>query len=161
MLDGFNHTVTNDKNRGLKSFEFHPFVYSDDFNLILDDNTPYYWTQLMFDESLRRAKFKVNFENLGLISDEDFNVFVDPRYGAFFANTDKKTIEEVIEEAADIEAKLIHHGIPGYHSILNFMDQGYEFQLGPVVKVYEYLYPEEMRGIYCTNYNQIIKKLEL
>ena len=79
MLDGFNHAIINDSNRGLREFRFHPYIYAEDFNKVMfGEDSSYIWTQLLFDESVRRQKYKNKLTSQGLLVDEEYNVFVNP-----------------------------------------------------------------------------------
>lgn len=92
----------------------------------------------------------------GLVKDEEYCVYVNPEYGAFFYNTPEKSIQEEIKSFENIPALDYHVYVP--QDVLSaYIDKGYEFVIGPYVKIFDDD-NDSLNGVYCINYNKTLEK---
>ncbi len=91
-----------------------------------------------------------------MVKDEEYCVYVNPEYGAFFYNTSEKSIQEEIKSFKNIPALDYHVYVP--QDVLSaYIDKGYEFVIGPYVKIYDDD-NDSLNGVYCINYNKTLGK---
>lgn len=147
----------------LRGFPYHPFYekidpivikeyYQKVYNLELSS----YELESIILNMKNRKKRSDNILSSGLLIDEEFDVFVNPEYGAFFYNTTKETIEEEITVCENIPL-MDYHCYVAQDELLEYIDMGYEFVIGPSVKVFDDdRFP--LYGVYCKNYNKTIEK---
>jgi len=88
---------------------------------------------------------------LGYTIDLENNVYVYKNLGAFKNNIDDNfnSIEELITYSKTSKDKI-------YSNINDFINNGFEFVIGPPLPNYEYKYIG--KGLYCTNYLKDMKK---
>ena len=121
----------------LNGFPYHPYLYLHGFS----------------KEEFERIRNI--FLTSGLLIDEEYNVFVNPKFGAFFYNTKYQSIQEEIRSCQDMLIMNFHCYVP-QDELLEYIDKGYEFVIGPCVKIFEND-NDSLNGIYCTNYNKLLK----
>lgn len=145
----------------LKEFPYHPYPHetTDPTRIIkLSDNSKFTQSDLRtleatFKEQKRRSD---NILAAGLLIDENYNVFVNPEYGAFFYNTECKSIQEEISACESVPPMDYHAYVP-QEKLLSYIDAGYEFVIGPSVKIFDDN-NDSLNGVYCSNYNKTLGK---
>ena len=103
-----------------------------------------------------RKRISDNILSSGLLIDKEYNVFINPKYGAFFYNTSYESIEEVIHSCQDMPF-LDYHCFAPKDVLSTYLSLGYEFVIGPYVKIFDDD-NDSLHGVYCTNYNKTLEK---
>ena len=112
--------------------------------------------RLMLDNLKRLKEWQNVILESGLIIDSEYNIFVLPGYGAFFYNTSSKTMQEEISHCEDVLIMNYHCYIP-QEELLSYIRHGYEFELGPCIKLFG---DESLNGVYCKNYKTYTRKIK-
>lgn len=89
--------------------------------------------------------------------DDEYNVFFHPEYGAFFYNTSCRSMQEEIESCNNILVRMDYHCYVPQEELLTYIDNGYEFVMGPSVKIFDND-SEILNGVYCANYKKKLNK---
>lgn len=89
--------------------------------------------------------------------DDEYNVFFHPEYGAFFYNTSCRSMQEEIESCNNILVRMDYHCYVPQEELLTYIDNGYEFVMGPSVKIFDND-SETLNGVYCANYKKKLNK---
>ena len=148
----------NEKKKILKSFPYHPFRYEiNDVINSINNNTVLTEMQLrIMKERLETEKRKSdNILSSGLLIDEEYNVFINSEYGAFFYNTKCKTIEEEIISCKEMPPIMNCHVYVPEEELLDYIEKGYEFVMGPSVKIFDDD-NDSLNGVYCVNYKKVL-----
>ena len=137
-------------NKELNGFPYHPYL---NVNMDIMNNKELTPIQLRIIKEGLESKKKIsdNILSSGLIIDEEYDIFVDPKYGAFFYNTPCTSMQEEIESCKDLLIMNYHTYVP-QDELLSYIERGYEFIIGPSVKVFDD--DNSLNGVYCINYKK-------
>ena len=145
----------------LEKFPYHPYrnKTTDPIKIIkAPDIYKFNQRELrILEERFKEEKKKSdNILAAGLLIDEDYNVFINPEYGAFFYNTNCKSIQEEIASCENMPSIINYHAYVPEEELLAYIAAGYEFVIGPPVKMFDN--DDSLCGIYCSNYNKTLVK---
>lgn len=145
----------------LNKFPYHPYLHetTDPTRIIkFGDNYEFTQSELRILETRFKEEKKISDKILsaGLVIDEEYNVFVDPEYGAFFYNTRCKSIQEEIASCQNMPPIMNYHVYVPQEELLGYINAGYEFVIGPSVKIFDN--DDSLCGVYCSNYNKTLGK---
>ena len=146
----------------LKGFPYHSYPHetTDPIKIIkFPDNYEFTSDELRILEARFKKEKKISDNILasGLFIDEDYNVFVNSEYGAFFYNTKCKSIQEEIASCQNMPPIMNYHVYVPQEELLGYIDAGYEFVIGPSVKIFDND-DDSLCGVYCSNYNKTLGK---
>ena len=143
-------------NNELNKFPFHPCL-NVDMDKINNMNLTVCELRMIKTNLEKKKKISDNILLSGLLIDDEYDVFLHPEYGAFFYNTSCRSMQEEIESCNNILVRMDYHCYVPQEELLTYIDNGYEFVMGPSVKIFDND-SETLNGVYCANYKKKLNK---
>lgn len=144
-------------NNELDKFPYHPYL-NVDMDKINNMKLTASELKMIKNNLEKKKKISDNILLSGLLIDAEYGVFFHPEYGAFFYNTSCSSMQEEIESCYNMLATINYHCYIPQEELLTYIDNGYEFVMGPGVKIFDND-NESLNGVYCVNYKEkLIKK---
>lgn len=144
-------------NKELDKFPYHPYL-NVDMDKINNMKLTASELKMIKNNLEKKKKISDNILLSGLLIDDEYGVFIHPKYGAFFYNTSCSSMQEEIKSCYNTLARMDYHCYVPQEELLTYIDNGYEFVMGPGVKIFDND-NETLNGVYCVNYKKkLIKK---